>query len=104
MEDPRVVASKFRLTNEQSTLLTVLHGRSERIAQMYLGAIIAVNDGEDPERWCKAAHEIRELMMSMAEIADVEIRALNESLGQKVAELEIEFDSMVENSTLKAPK
>lgn len=104
MEDPRVVASKFRLTNEQSTLLTVLHGRSERIAQMYLGAIIAVNDGEDPERWCKAAHEIRELMMSMAEIADVEIRALNESLGQKVAELEFEFDSMVENSTLKAPK
>ena len=43
-------------------------------------------------------------MMSMAEIADVEIRALNESLGQKVAELEIEFDSMLENSTLKAPK
>ena len=104
MEDPRVVASKFRLTNEQSTLLTVLHGRSERIAQIYLGAIIAVNDAEDPERWCKAAHEIRELMMSMAEIADVEIRALKESLGQKVAELEIRFDSMVENSKMKPPK
>jgi len=104
MDDLRLVASKFRLTNEQSTLLTVLHGRSERIAQIYLGAIIAVNDGQDPERWCKAAHEVRELLMSMAQIADVEIRALNESLGQKVAELEIEFDSMVESSTLKAPQ
>ncbi len=99
-----MVASKFRLTNEQSTLLTVLHGHSERIAQIYLGAIIAVNDGQDPERWCKAAHEVRELIVSMAQIADVEIRALNESLGQKVAELETEFDSMVGSSTLKAPQ
>jgi hypothetical protein len=67
MEDPRLVATKFRLTNEQSSLLTVLHGRSEPIAQMYLGTIIAVNDGQDPERWCKAAHEVRELMVNMAQ-------------------------------------
>lgn len=104
MEDLRAIASKFRLTNEQSTLLTVLHGRSERIAQMYLGAIIATNDAQDPERWCKAAHEIRELMMNMAEVADVEIRALKEGFGQKVADLEIDFDSMVKNSTVKGPK
>jgi hypothetical protein len=104
MEDPRDVATKFRLTNEQSTLLTVLHGRSERIAQMYLGAIIAVNDVQDPERWCKAAHQIRELMMNMAQVADVEIRALKESLGQKVADLEEDFHSMVGASKLKPPK
>jgi len=103
MEDPRDVATKFSLTNEQSTLYIVLHGRSERIARIYLGAIIAVNDGRDPERLCKAAHQMRELMRKMSEIADVEIRALNESLGQKVAHLENEFDSMVENSKLKAP-
>jgi hypothetical protein len=104
MEDPRDVATKFRLTNEQSTLLTVLHGRSERIAQMYLGAIIALNDAQDPERWCKAAHQIRELMMNMAQVADVEIRALKESLGQNVEDLEKDFDSMVKTSKLKPPK
>ena len=104
MEDPHFVATKFRLTNEQSSLLSVLHGRSERIAQMYLGAVIAVNDRQDPERWCKAAHQVRELMVNMAQIADVEIRALKESLGQKVAELENDFDSMVKNSKLKPPK
>jgi hypothetical protein len=104
MEDPHDVVTNFRLTNEQSTLYRVLHRRSERIAQMYLGAIIAMNHGQDPERWCKAAHELRELMMNMSEVADVEIRALNESLGKKVAELETAFDSVVENSKLKPPK
>lgn len=104
MPDPHVVATSFRLTNEQTTLFRVLHGRSESIAQMYLGAIIAINDGQDPEKWCKAAHEIRELMKSMAQIADVEIRALNESLGAKVGELETHFDSMMEASQLKPPK
>ena len=103
MEDPRVVAANFFLTNEQSTLFVVLHGRSQRIARIYLGAIIAIKDGSDPERLVKAAHQMRELMMKMSEIADVEIRALNESMGQKVAELETEFDSMVGNSKLKGP-
>lgn len=103
MEDPRVVAAKFSLTNEQSTLFVVLHGRSQRIARIYLGAIIAIKDGSDPERLAKAAHEMRELMLKMSEIADVETRALNESMGQKVADLETEFYSMVGNSKLKGP-
>ncbi len=101
MEDPRVVAAKFSLTNEQSTLFVVLHSRSERIARIYLGAMIAIKNGSDPERLVKAAHQMRELMMKMSEIADVEIRALNESMGQKVAELEAEFGSMIGNSKLK---
>ena len=72
MEDPRVVAANFSLTNEQSTLFVVLHGRSERIARIYLGAIIAIKDGSDPERLVKAAHQLRELMMNMSEIWESE--------------------------------
>ncbi len=103
MENPRVIAAKFSLTNEQSALFVVLHDRSDRIARMYLGAIIALKNESDPERLCKAAHQMRELMEKMSEIADVAVRALNESLGQKVAELETEFNSTVRNSKLNGP-
>jgi len=104
VEELRAIASKLALTNEQSTLFRVLLGRSERIARMYVGAIIALNDELDPERFCKAAHQMRELMEKISEIADVEIRALNERMGEKVAELETEFKAMVENSKLKGPE
>jgi hypothetical protein len=104
VEDLRAIVSKSALTNEQSTLFRVLLGRSERIARMYVGAIIALNDELDPERFCKAAHQMRELMEKISEIADVEIRALNERMGEKVAELETEFKAMVEHSKLKGPE
>src|SRR6202035_1428238 len=55
-------------------------------------------------RLCKAAHEMRELMEKIAEIVDVEIRALNERMGPKVTELEAAFDSMLGKSKLKPPK
>jgi hypothetical protein len=71
---------------------------------MYLGAVIALKDELDPERLCKAAHEMRELMEKISEIVDVEIRALNERMGPKVAELETAFDSMLGKSKLKPPK
>jgi hypothetical protein len=92
------------MTNEQSALFGLLHGRSERIARMYLSAVIATKDELDPEKLCKAAHQMRELMEKIPEIVDVEIRALNERMGQKVAELETAFDSMLGRSKLKPPK
>jgi hypothetical protein len=70
---------------------------------MYLGAVSALKDDLDPERLCKAAHEMRELMEKISEIVDVEIRALNERMGQRVAELEAEFNSMLGKSKLKPP-
>ena len=103
MEDLRTFASKLSLTNEQSSLFGGLHTRSERIARMYLGAVSALKDDLDPERLCKAAHEMRELMEKLPEIVDVEIRALNERMGPRVAELEKEFNSMIEKSKLKSP-
>jgi hypothetical protein len=102
-DDLRAIAEKLALTNEQSALFTVLLGRSERIAQMYLGGVIALKDDLDPEKLSKAAHEIRELMEKLSEIVDVEIRALKESMGQKVAELEKEFVSMLSLTKLKPP-
>lgn len=93
MQDLREIASKLVLTNEQSTLFGVLHGRSERIARMYLGAVGALKDDLDPGRLSNAAHQMRELMEKIPEIVDVEIRALGERMGQKIAELETEFKS-----------
>jgi hypothetical protein len=104
MEDLRSIASNLAMTNEQSALFGLLHGRSERIARMYLSAVIATKDELDPEKLCKAAHQMRELMEKIPEIVDVEIRALNERMGQKVAELETAFDSMLGRSKLKPPK
>jgi hypothetical protein len=43
-------------------------------------------------------------MMKMSEIVDVQIRALNETQGQKVEALEREFESMVVKTKLKAPE
>jgi len=48
---------------------------------MYLGAVIALKDELDPERLCKATHQMRELMENISEIMDVEIRALNERMA-----------------------
>ena len=104
MEDLRALASKLALTNEQSSLFGSLHSRSERIARMYLGAVSALKDDLDPERLSKAAHQMRELMEKISAIVDVEIRALNERMGQKVADLEAEFNSMLVKSKLKPPK
>jgi hypothetical protein len=103
MDDPSFIAAKFSLTDEQRTLFVVLHARSERIARMYLGAIIAMKDCTDPERFTKAAHEIRELMEKISEVANVEIRSLNERMGARVAELEKAFNEMLANSKLKPP-
>jgi len=41
MEDLRATASSIAMTNEQSALFGLLHGRSERIARMCLSAVIA---------------------------------------------------------------
>jgi hypothetical protein len=102
-DDLRAIAGKLALTNEQSALFGVLLGRSERIARMYLGAVIALKDDLDPERLSKAAHEMRELMEKISEIVDVEIRALGERMGQKVGELEAEFTAMLSQTKLKPP-
>jgi hypothetical protein len=103
MHDLHSIASKLALTSEQSSLFIVLLKRSERIARMYLGAMSAFKDEGDPERLCKAAHEMRELMEKIPEIVDVEIRALKESMGSKVGELENAFNCMTERSNLKPP-
>ncbi len=68
VEDLRAIASKLALTNEQSSLFGSLHGPSDRIARMYLGAISALKDELDPERLSKAAHQMRELMEKISEI------------------------------------
>jgi hypothetical protein len=103
MEDLRVIASRLSLTNEQATLFASLHRRSERIAQMYVGAVIALKDGADPEQLCKAAYEMRELMEKISDLVDVETPTLEESLTSKVNELEKEFASMTAATKLKSP-
>lgn len=62
-----------------------------------------MEDEADPERFCKAAYEMRELMEKISEIVDVETLTLEESLTSKINELEKEFESMKATTKLKPP-
>ena len=70
---------------------------------MYMGAQSALADENNPERLCCAAHELRELMEKVHEIADVRVQAGRERMKPKALELQMAFDLAIKKSSLRPP-
>ena len=77
--------SKHSLTNQERHLHTSLSEKNLGLAQMYIGAVIALNDDNNPDRFSLAAHGLRELMEKIPEYLNLKIAESN--LKSKVIEL-----------------
>lgn len=64
-------ADQVVLADQQLELHRVLFERSEKAAEWYRGALIALANGGNPERFVHAAHSIRELMEKLHVLIDV---------------------------------
>lgn len=53
---------ELSITGSQRALFKALHAKSEDIAQMYLGALYALDQHSNPDRLALAAHDIREML------------------------------------------
>jgi uncharacterized protein YaaR (DUF327 family) len=72
------------LHEQQLDLFKSLRGKDKKLAEMYLGAIKVLNDMDNIDRFALAAHDLRELMEKLPIYIDVETKAHNEKLGDKV--------------------
>ncbi len=77
----------LRLTGRQKALHDALLGRDPRLAEMYRGAIVALSNLGNPERFPQAAHSIRELLEKMPVYLGFCPRVGGVALAVKVNEL-----------------
>ena len=72
------------LQEQQMDLFNALLSKNKVLARMYYGAIKVLNDMDNLDRFALAAHDLRELMEKIPNYIDVETKAHNEKLGDKV--------------------
>ncbi|MDD2836074.1 MAG: hypothetical protein PHY05_07970 [Methanothrix sp.] len=72
------------LHKPQLDLFNALLSKDIKLARMYLGAIKVLNDMDNIDRFALAAHDLRELMEKLPYYIDVETKAHNETLVNKV--------------------
>ena len=70
---------------------------------MYLGALYALRDSFNPERFVLAAHGIRELMEKVPEIVAVIMTAHSEQLSAKLTEFEQSYLQLMPKSKVTPP-
>lgn len=68
---PPATSSPLELSGTQRLLYQSIEKRDIELAQMYIGALYALSQEQNPDRWALAAHGIRELMEKMPRIVDV---------------------------------
>jgi len=88
----------LKLSGQQQALYEALFEKDQRLAIMYLGALIALDHTGNPDRLALAAHDLRELMDNVPKFVDVQIKAQKESLTAKVRELEDRWQATLRNT------
>jgi hypothetical protein len=76
---PRLVGSE-----RQQALLSALRERDARLAAIYEGAILVLNQPENPDRLPLTAHNIRELMKLLPGLVDVPAQTVSPEMGNRV--------------------
>jgi len=92
----------MQLRSREKALLDALHREDPRLANMYLGAILVLNQRENPERAVFAAHSARELMEKLPRYRDVPSHIepkTQPSLLSEVRSLAQTWASVVKGST-----
>jgi hypothetical protein len=73
----------------------------DQLAQCYLGAVAALADLGNPDRFAQAAHSLREIMDLMPYAVDVRVEALREKLTNKGAKLENAWQAAQKSTCLE---
>lgn len=81
MDEPTV---SLILPDQQLALYKALLRKHEILAQMYYGVIKVLKDRDNSDRFALAAHNLRELMEKLPNYIDVETKAQNAQLSDKV--------------------
>lgn len=63
---------------DQRDIFEALLGRDTRLAEMYVGALTALNDGANPDRLAQSAHSLRELVEKIPEVVGVRVAPVSE--------------------------
>lgn len=98
--------SALELQPRQSALFRALgevggDGAGEQLAVCYLGALAALADLGNPDRFAQAAHSLREMMDLMPDAVDVRVEALREKLTNKGAKLERAWEAAQRSACLQ---
>jgi hypothetical protein len=88
--------STYQFSGQQQTLYIELSGKDTELADMYLGALIVLKQGNNPDRFSHSAHGIRELMEKLPRFYDVEIKEQTTTLKSKVHELRQACQPLIE--------
>lgn len=79
--------SQFQADPHQLKLHSDLNRLSSNLGSMYYGALLALEQIHNPERFVLAAHCLRELMEKIPQYINVEMKAHGETLKQQVIEV-----------------
>lgn len=82
------------LSESQLLLYKALIERNAELANMYLGAVCALSQPRNPERFAQAAHSLRELIDKIPRYIEVDMKAHGERLGNKVDVLEKRWEGL----------
>jgi hypothetical protein len=103
---PPVSGPPFRVASTPNVLLgprgmlhTALKVMSQHVADLYLGALWTLESNENPDRYAQAAHSLRELMNAVPVSVGVEVRALDERMGDRLTPLRESWQSTMNRTT-----
>jgi hypothetical protein len=87
-------ATRPLLWGPRQALHAALQSMGGGVADLYLGALWALDRSENPDRYAQAAHSLRELMNAVPVSVGVEVRALDERFGDRFSSVHQAWDSM----------
>ncbi len=83
------------MSAQQRELYSGLAEKSSELAGMYLGAVLSFRQHNNPERFIQSAHSLREMMNGFPKYYDVQTKALNETLGDKVSAFHVKWERLL---------
>lgn len=92
------VVESLALSSRQAALLGMLEKRAPEMARMYSGAVRALADEGNGDRFAQTAHSLRELMEKLPEHLDVPATPPYEALKPRVLRLKGSFEKLQRQS------
>ena len=94
----------LNLSNQQQAVFEALNeldlqtAQTHKLSSMYLGALRVISDKSNLDRFPQAAHSIRELMEKLPRWFNIPTKAQNESLKNKVIEIENRYSGVLKQT------
>ena len=88
----------IKLNDRQRALYGELRNRNISLASMYLGALVVLQDEDNPDRFAQSAQSIRELMEKIPRYIAVNTPVQQRKISDELRELEKKWDHTVSES------